>query len=309
MTALGRGFFPKSFLWVMVLKNNCRLMGYSPQPNLLRTLLAPLFVLSVGLHMVLLVVPLPSRPETSEAADETEIVEEEETVVDLLSISSLATAEPELPVEPPPAEAPPPEAAPKPVASQAPTQPVVPETFPADPPPEPPPEEPPPDDFSQEEFLEPEPEPPALGFDPNRQAELAGNVVNSIGRAPGESDFDLTDQFTGANLDLPDNRPLWPAEKRQCFFNSVNANGFTPASGALDIRFLSRNVDLIRQNDIPRTFAQQTVNPLGPVYCNEALFEVLDVNGTPILWVSLVPVSPGGSSALVVIWQQDPRAG
>jgi hypothetical protein len=282
-------------------------MGHFPKSNLLRLLLAPLLVLSIGLHALLLVAPLPSSPEPDAESEEPEVTEEEDEVVDLLSISSLATPEAELPPEPIPAEVPQ-EPAPQPAAPPAPTQPVVPETFPEELPPEPPPGDPPPEEFAQDESLQVEPE-PQVGFDPNRQAQLANNAVSGIGRAPGESVFDLTDQFTAANLDIPDNRPLWPPEKRACFFSSIDANGFRPAAGAMDIRFLARNIELVRDHDIPRTFSQQTVAPLGPTYCNEELFEVIDADGTPILWFSLVPVSPGGSTTLFVMWQQDPRGG
>ncbi|PSR19789.1 hypothetical protein C8255_00905, partial [filamentous cyanobacterium CCP3] len=54
-------------------------------PTWFRALVAPLLALSVGLHALLLVIPLPSRP----APDIEEEVESEEAeeVVDLLSIS------------------------------------------------------------------------------------------------------------------------------------------------------------------------------------------------------------------------------
>jgi outer membrane biosynthesis protein TonB len=282
-------------------------MGYSPKPNLLRMLLAPLLVFSVGLHVLLLVMPLPSSPEPAEESDETETTEAEEEVVDLLSISSLATPEPEVPVESPPAEAPPPEPVPQTAAPQAPTQPVVPETFPEElPPPEPPPEERPPEEFAQDEFAQAEPEPQPLGFDPNRQAQLVNNVAGSLGREPGKSNFDLTDQFPGNIWDLYVSQ--WDTAKLQCFFSSIDRSGYSLAPGAADLRYLSRNIREIERTDIPRTFPGQTINPLGPAYCNQPFFEILE-DGTPILWLSLVPVSPGGSTALVIIWQQDPRTG
>jgi hypothetical protein len=281
-------------------------MGHYSKSKLLRWMLAPLFVLSVGLHLLLLVVPLPSSPEPAEDDKTTEAAETEE-VVDLLSISSLATPEPEIPVDSPPAEAPPPEPVPPPAAPQAPTQPVVPETFPEEmPPPEPPAEELPPEDFGEDEFAAMEPESQPLGFDPNRQAQLVNNVAGSLGREPGKSNFDLTDQFPGDIWDLYVSQ--WNPTRHQCFFSSIDRSGYTLPPGAGDLRYLSRNIREIERTDIPRTFPGQTINPLGPAYCNEPFFEILE-GGTPILWLSLVPVSPGGSTALVIIWQQDPRAG
>jgi hypothetical protein len=279
-------------------------MGYSRPNNLLRTVLAPLFVLSVGLHALLLIVPLPSRPEPPETPEENIPSDEADGVVDLLSISSLAAPEPDLMTEPPPAvEAPPPAATPPP-----PAQPVVPETYPEAPPAQepPPPEEPAGEELAPEQYAELEPEPPPLGFDPNRQAQLVGGVAGSLGRDPGQSNFDLTEQFPGDIWDLYVSQ--WDPGQHQCFFGTIDRSSYTLPPGAGDLRYLSRNIREIERTDIPRTFPDQTINALGMAYCNQPFFEVLD-GGTPILWLSLVPVSPGGSTALVIIWQQDPRAG
>jgi hypothetical protein len=100
----------------------------------------------------------------------------------------------------------------------------------------------------------------------------------------------------------------WNPARHQCFFSSIDRSSYTLAPGAGDLRYLSRNIREIERTDIPRTFPGQTINPMGPAYCNEPFFEILE-GGTPILWLSLVSVSPGGSTALVIIWQQDPRVG
>jgi outer membrane biosynthesis protein TonB len=283
-------------------------MGVPKNHPWLKLALAPLLFISIILHGLLLVLPLPSRPDQSlDAEAEAQSETSEEAVVDLLSISSLATETPELPAEPPPAEAPPPEPVPQAVAPQVPTQPVVPEVYPRElPPQEPPPEEKAPEPVAQDEFAQMEPEAPSQGFDPNRQAQLVNNVSGSLGREPGKSNFDLTDQFPGDIWDLYVSQ--WDSTRQQCFFSSIERSNYTLPPGAADLRYLSRNIREIERTDIPRTFPGQTITPLGTAYCNEQFFEIAD-GGTPILWLSLVPVSPGGSTALVIIWQQDPRTG
>jgi hypothetical protein len=68
----------------------------------LKPLIAPLLGLSLGLHGLLLLAPLPDSTPEPEVE---EVTPEEEEFVDLLSISRLATPPPE--AEPPPAEPPP----------------------------------------------------------------------------------------------------------------------------------------------------------------------------------------------------------
>ncbi|PSN13192.1 hypothetical protein C7293_17045 [filamentous cyanobacterium CCT1] len=268
-------------------------------PSWANALVAPLLVLSVGFHALLLLAPLPSRP-VPEVEEETE-PEEEEEVVDLLSISSLAEAEPGPPsAAETPAAATPPTVAP-PTAPQAPTQPVVPEQYPETPPPETlPPADPPVSDLADT----PAETQPVAGFDPNRQAQLVNSAIGALGREPGSSNFDLTDQFPGDIWDLYISQ--WAAATQQCFFGSIDRNGYTLPPPAADLRYLSRNIQLVERQDIPRTFAGQTVQSLGQAYCGFDLFEVQD-GGSPILWVSLVPISPGGSTTLVIFWQADPR--
>ena len=128
---------------------------------------------------------MPSESDPSSLPEAEEVQEDEP--IDLLSISSLATPEPELPVEPPPTEAPPPRTcSPGCRPPQAPTQPVVPETFPEEPPPEPAAEElPPEEEVVEEELAVPEPESQSLGFDPERQSQLVSNAAGSFGTRTG----------------------------------------------------------------------------------------------------------------------------
>lgn len=280
-----------------------------PRRAWVKQVIAPLAGLSLGLHGLLLLAPMPASnpaeesPETDPAA--------EETAVDLLSISTLATATP-VPVTPPATVAP--AAPPAPVAAA----PQAPAPYPVDaPPPEMPTAQEPQAEATEDVPLAstdaPPPEEPAPttpgsaptpGFDPNRQAQLVGSAAGVLGRAPGSSNFDLTDQFPGDIWDLYISR--WGAAKQQCFFSAIERDSYSLRAPAADLRYLSRNVQLVEQQDIPRTFTGQVVQPLGATYCEADLFEVQD-NGVPILWVSLVPVSPGGSTTLVVFWQTDPR--
>ena len=271
----------------------------------LKQVIAPLAGLSLGLHGLLLLAPLPNP----NAAEETPEVDPAaaETAVDLLSISTLATATP-VPVTPPttPAPAAPPPPAPPPHPAEVPPVPLAAtEEAQAEPVAEstdsPTPEEPVEEAIQDDSGADSAPTP---GFDPNRQAQLVGSAAGVLGRAPGSSNFDLTDEFPGDIWDLYISR--WGAAKQQCFFSAIDRESYTLRTPAADLRYLSRNVQLVEQQDIPRTFAGQVVQPLETGYCEANLFEVQD-QGTPILWVSLVPVSPGGSTTLVVFWQADPR--
>ncbi len=276
-----------------------------PRRAWIKQVIAPLLGFSLGLHGLLLLAPLPA-PKPVEETPETDPAAEE-TAVDLLSISALATATPipeSSPANPSPAAAPPPAAptAPAPYPAGAPPVPLA-NTEVADPVTEP---------LSESTDTPPPTEPaqggaestPTPGFDPNRQSQLVGSAAGVLGRAPGSSNFDLTDQFPGDIWDLYISG--WGAAKQQCFFSAIARDSYTLRPPAADLRYLSRNIQLVEQQDIPRTFSGQVVQPLDTAYCEADLFEVQD-NGVPILWVSLVPVSPGGSTTLVVFWQADPR--
>lgn len=268
-------------------------------------LVAPLFVISLALHGLLLFFPLPSG--SDDTAEKTaEEPEPEEEAVDLLSISSLATEEPE-PIPETPAEAPPPEPA---APQSASPQPTVPQLDSAAPPPAEPPPEPAPAKFS-----EPDPAPissPSSNFDPARQQQLVGNAASLLGREPGKSNFDVTSGFPGNAWDLPvwkTDLSRWSAQKRNCFFSRIDANSYTLAAGASDLRYLSRNLGLVVSDDLPRTFPDQTIQPVDGGYCGERFFEVSE-HGTPILWISIIGMGDGNppATAIVVLWSQNPRS-
>lgn len=267
-----------------------------------RAFLAPLLIISVALHVGLLFFPLPSvtqdLPEEEETPDSAEA-----EVVDLLSISSLATE----PVPETPPEAPPPEAAAPAPQPQAPTQPVVPENYEQLPEPSPeetlPPDSPP-EDFNNEDSGTAGNDMSGSGFDVTRQQNLVSNVAGAIGRAPGTSNFDITPNFP--SLVPPQYLSAWSQGEVQCYFTSLTGSSFTLVPAAADLRYLSRNIENIENEDLPRTFAGQTLQKIDGGFCGSTFYQVSE-NGSPILWVSLVSVSPGGSTALVIFWQQDPR--
>ena len=264
-----------------------------------RAFLAPLFIISAALHVGLLFFPLPSvtqdLPEEEETPDP-----EAEAVVDLLSISSLATE----PVPETPPETPPPEAASPAPQPQTPTQPVVPDSY--EQLPESSSEETPPPDqeFNNEDSGAGGDDTSGSGFDVTRQQNLVSGAAGTIGRAPGTSNFDITPDFP--SLVPPQYLSAWSQGEVQCYFDSLTGSSFTLVPAAADLRYLSRNIENIENEDLPRTFAGQTLQKIDEGYCGSTFYQVSE-NGSPILWVSLVSISPGGSTALVVFWQQDPR--
>lgn len=262
-------------------------------------LLGPLFLLSLGLHGLLLGLPTPSGSKpTAESTPTTA----EEGPVDLLSISTLASPEAEIPLE---ETAPPPEAPlPEPAAQPQAPQPVAPGTIPpaATLPPEEPFETPP--DSPPPPSSDPPIDPP-VGFDPaRRQSALQRGA--GIGRAPGESVYDQTDKFpTFAWSTLS----TWSADDLGCFFADIREDAYTLAPGVADLKFLTRNFGLVLQEDLPKTFAGYSLveDPNG--YCGQVFYEVQEA-GEPLLFLSLIGVGVGNppANAIVIFWETDPRS-
>lgn len=298
-------------------------MGESPRsqsfnlPTWLKPLFAPLLLISLGLHGVLLLVPAPSGSAGDLQAEE-EPVEADDGPVDLLSISSLATPEAELPPEPelPPESvaAPPPEAPPP----SAPTQPVVPEVYPDPGLPQEQPVEtfddpPEADDFQSDDPPEAENnqafEPPPPAEEALVEQQQALQVSTRLVRAAGDSNFDVTDTLFpfGAWPVISQ----WSGTEQACFFAEISEETFQLAAGAEDIRFLSRNIEFIERDDLPRTFPspEYQLNRIDQGYCDRTFFEVYKA-GQPVLFVSVVGIGPGNpqSTALVIFWSSDPRA-
>ncbi|MGB3308795.1 MAG: hypothetical protein WBG32_23930 [Nodosilinea sp.] len=82
--------------------------------------------------------------------------------------------------------------------------------------------------------------------------------------------------------------------------------------GAASLRYLSRSVQLIETQDIPRPFPapQFQVDKVDGGDCDRPLLQVMRA-GQPYLFVSLVGIgvdAPGQqASGLVIIWSRDPR--
>lgn len=272
-------------------------------PAWVKTLAAPLFVISLLAHGLLLVTPVPS----SSAPELEEDTSAEEEFVDLLSISSLASPEPE--PEPEPPRSPPPEAAPPPApAAAAPTQPVVPKVYPDTPPPAAAPADalpPVEDDFT----AAPEPEPVAFV-----QEEEVVEIFDRLTRGSGDSDFDSTaTSFPEFAYLIPGGIKEWSAEEQACFFTQIDDTDFRLLPKAASLRYLTRGVEAIENQDIPRTFPapEFAVSSVADGYCNRPLYQVLR-NGQPYVFVSVAGVGSGAvgrqASGLVIIWSSDPRS-
>jgi hypothetical protein len=269
-----------------------------------RMLLAPLLALSVVAHLALLFMPLPSRS-VAEVKEETA----GEEFVDLLSISSLPAAEPE-PELPPPLEQPLPESAPPP-ASQAtvppaPTQPVMAEVSPD----MPPPETATVNSVAATENFDPAPEQPVAVV---QEAEVI-EIFTSLTRGAGDSDFDSTEtSFPAIAYLTRGGIGGWSPAEQGCFFEQIDADNYRLRPQAVSLRYLTRNEQFIRNEDVPRTFqaTQYQVSDLPGGFCNRTLFQVLR-NGQPFLFVSVVGIGVGApgqqGSGLVIIWSQDPRS-
>lgn len=268
----------------------------SPKPPkqrpLWQVLVAPLFVLSMVGHGLLLIMPVPSRPSVEETANNQneeleEEVPEELEAVDILDLASIAAPEPP-PPEPPP-EAPPPEPA---AAAPPPSQPVAP--LPEDleaPPPEPEPElenSPPP----------PDPEaPPSFDPGPTQQA-FVGSLSNLQGASYGD-DLRLLalENFRGTQEEK-----LYTAS---FFVTDINTNLPQPVAGARTARLLDfgldRNLDLLTD-----TYAAQalTFQEVQPRYGGQRLYQLYNAEGDPVILFSLVELE---GSVLLVVWNGDPR--
>jgi hypothetical protein len=131
----------------------------------------------------------------------------------------------------------------------------------------------------------------------------------------GESNFDVTaTSFPGAAYMTPGGIAQWSPSDRDCFFTQISAETYSTLPNVVSLRYLTRNVQLLAQQDIPRTFPlpqfQVSSEPEG--YCNRPLFRVVR-DGQPYLFISLVGIGVGApgqqASGLVIIWSSDPRAG
>jgi hypothetical protein len=266
-------------------------MGFQsriPAPNrfpIPKWLVAPLFAISMAAHVVLLVVPLPSRqtpPEPEEAAPEGPIA------IDILGIARPETPE-LLGAEPPPAAETP--AAAQPTPQQAAPVPVNPDTLP--PANENPVEETPtaaPDPFQEEVVAPSPPETPAFDPTPFRQQFFTSlpnigvsDYTDTIG-LPSPSNFrnpGIASRFL-ANADrnpsaLPNTTARW-LDKEPA---TILRDGLEATYGAAGLRFDEQ-----------------------PPFEGERFFEVRNAEGQTVFYVSLVQLQ---GSTLLVMWDNDPR--
>ncbi|MBD1874310.1 hypothetical protein H6F75_12520 [Nodosilinea sp. FACHB-131] len=268
----------------------------TPRRHRAKLLLAPLLGLSLVLHGLLLLAPAPSPQPDPEAEDA--IAEDE--FVDLLSIGTLSSPEPEVAVAPA-------TSAPPPLAPASPsTQPITPSPAPtptlADPVP----------------ANSPAPPEPAVA-EPTPAATVVANeavaeIFTRLSRGSEDSDFDSTEtSFPAIAYLIPQGIATWSPQEQACFFTQINADTYSNQPSVVSLRYLTRNVQLIEEQDIPRTFPapQYAVNSVADGYCNHPLFQVFQ-EGQPYLFISLVGIGVGApgqqASGLVIIWADDPRS-
>jgi hypothetical protein len=129
------------------------------------------------------------------------------------------------------------------------------------------------------------------------------------------SDYDSTDTFfPGAAYLTRGGIGEWSPSEQACFFTQISAETYNTLPNVVSLRYLTRNVQFLEQQDIPRTFPppqfQVSSEPRG--YCNRPLFRVVK-DGQPYLFISLVGIGDGApgqqGTGLVIIWSGDPRTG
>lgn len=255
-------------------------------------LIAPLMGISILLHGALLFIPLPAREDPIEAEELDEPPPPEDEPIDILSLADVplpeSASEPLPEVEPSSAATPPPDAVPPvPDPNQTP-EPLAPE------------------EVFEEELSAAEIEPgPVLGnsFDPARQQALLGQT-GSI-----NVEFDDTENFPRDAWELG-YLANWSQAKLGCFFSRIDASSYQLQPQAERLKFLVRNYALVLQQDLPATFAGQTIleDPNG--YCGEQFFEVQE-GGSAVMYVSALKVGLGDppSSIVLIFWTADPRLG
>lgn len=254
-------------------------------PTWVKVLAAPLLMLSLGLHGLLLVTPIPPPPPPPPEPEP----EPTEDFVDLISISELIPPAPVAPAVAPPPPIP------------APNQPVLPPSSPVTP--------------------QADGEAPAAAAAPEAELAATGTpeevsqLFTQLTRGSGESDFDATEElFPFAAYSTRQGIQDWSAQEQACFFSQISADTYSLRPPALSLRYLTRNVQFIETQDIPRTFPapQFEVSQLEGGYCQRSLFQVVK-GGQPLLFISVVGIGVGTpgqqGNGLVIIWSGDPRTG
>lgn len=262
----------------------------------IKYLAAPLLVLSVGIHGVLLVLPLPPKSKPEPPKEE----KKKDDFVDLLSIGKVAPPQAKPPQAQPQTALPPP---PKPVATATSLPRMV---IPGPKPPVTPPPQ----------AAAPSQAGPAPAADAQAaqagQSQQAIDLANSLSRGSGQSDYDITaTAFPAQAYSVPHGIKDWSAQQQACFFTQVSPTAYALRPGIANLRYLSRNVELIQSQDLPRSFSGFQIDSIGGGYCNSPLFQVSQP-GSPPLFVSIVGIGVGSvghqATGLVILWATDPRA-
>ena len=140
--------------------------------------------------------------------------------------------------------------------------------------------------------------PPAPRPDPTRQATLLDQTGGINAEFDGTADFPQNIWRLGYLQSL----------NLECFFAEITADSYQLLAQANQLKFFRRNYGLVVTEDLPLTFANQTLIEILDGYCGEQIFEIQD-NGVPTLYVSTIRIGPGSppASILLIFWIENPR--
>ncbi|MGP1387908.1 MAG: hypothetical protein ACTS2F_30505 [Thainema sp.] len=271
--------------------------------RILRVLYHPLVLISVVLHGLFLLAPVPSTP--GPTADEETVTEEEEAPVDLLGLAELAPPEP-----PPPSPQPTPQVAPPPVAPSPQPQAVAP--APAPPPTVAPPAPAPASPTPQASPTEPAPTTPPTPapqptptYDPqaDRQAAISGLDNLSQQSYPEQLSANVIYNYL-TGRDGPKYQGLVGT-----FFTAdgIAQGGIQTLPGIVQYRLYDKGVsETLEQLQSAYGSQGNTFTEATPNYANQPLYEMSNSDGQLVFHLSLVPLE---GSTVLVLWNVDPRTG
>jgi hypothetical protein len=264
-------------------------MLQQPSP-LWRMLFRPMLAISLILHGLVLVIPIPERDAASEP-EEPEVAEEAIRLSSFMPPPSQPTPTPQVSSPPSPAALPTPVAVSPPLPSPsaiAPTQPppsasptpeaspeATPEATPATP---------------QPEQTAASPEPSPQPFDPQLSQQLFlenfQDIEGEVPIAPGPNVID---------------QPLM-------FFTSEEPDA-EPVSGIRELRWVNDRDPEDVYASLEQSYAQNgnTFRKIESGYGGGSLYALQSPEGEPFLYLNLVP-GRGGASTIIAVWDHDPNA-
>lgn len=263
------------------------------QLTLWRWFYHPLVLTSVALHSLLLVAPLPSALDPEKTTAEAEPLPEPEEEIIPVDILNLAPPTAAPPAAKPPVQHPQPSARP-PVPPSAEKLAQLQETLPPE----------------ELENLQAETEQSdSSGTDQSEDVEADTSTFDGVGQgrfvgsleAVDYGNFDQTANWSNLYSALIDR--YLPPEERSLFFNGDRQ----PVADVSIFKYITRNVELVASEDLAPTAEAAGLTfdvTQYELYGNQRLYTLINAEGTPAAYVSLVDLR-GGTAVLV--WQSDPR--